>query len=358
MRLMSRLLLAGMIIAAPAAAAQQAATPAEAPKEGAAYTKPKTSWGVPDLQGFWSNTSFTSMQRTPLTSKLVLTEKEAASLVNRNTYTAAYAEEAGASKVDKESSDKLLADKNPSRGYNAFWMDPGKAYARVKGEYRSSWITFPSDGRIPYSDAGMAANMRTNSFEDYEIRPLPERCLMSFTGGAGPVMNNGMYNNTYQIVQSPDSVMILTEMIHDVRVIPIVKSAAEAKHGPKEIPKWGGDAVGWYEGDTLVIETVNSHPKQRSFISPGGKVTERYSRWSDGQLFYEFKGEDAKLYKEAWGGEMSLNLSNEPLYEYACHEGNYALPGILAGARKLEAEGRPHPVEKAIFAGVDVPDGE
>ena len=96
MRLMSRLLLAGMIIAAPAAAAQQAATPAEAPKEGAAYTKPKTSWGVPDLQGFWSNTSFTSMQRTPLTSKLVLTEKEAASLVNRNTYTAAYAEEAGA----------------------------------------------------------------------------------------------------------------------------------------------------------------------------------------------------------------------------------------------------------------------
>ncbi|HOZ28300.1 MAG TPA: hypothetical protein PK080_13115, partial [Hyphomonadaceae bacterium] len=226
MRLMSSLLLAGVILAAPAALAQTN-TPAEAPKEGADYAKPKTSWGVPDLQGFWSNTSFTSMQRTPLTTKLVLSEQEAASLVHRNTYTAARAEEAGASKVDKESSDKLLADKNPSRGYNTFWMDPGAAYARVKGEYRSSWITYPTDGRIPYTEAGIAANTRSSNFDDYEIRPLPERCLMSFTGGAGPVMNNGMYNNTYQIVQSPNSVMILTEMIHDVRVIPIVKSAAE-----------------------------------------------------------------------------------------------------------------------------------
>ncbi len=354
MRLLSKLLLAGMVVAAPVASAQEAG----AAKEGANYVKPKTSWGVPDLQGFWSNTSFTTMQRTALTTKLKLTDQEAESLTRRNTYTAARAEEAGASKVDKESSDKLLADKNPSRGYNTFWMDPGAAYARVKGEYRSSWITYPTDGRIPYTEAGIAANTRSSNFDDYEIRPLPERCLMSFTGGAGPVMNNGMYNNTYQIVQSPNSVMILTEMIHDVRVIPIVKSAAEAKHGPSEIPKWGGDAVGWYEGDTLVIETVNSHPKQRSFISPGGKVTERYTRWSDGQLFYEFKVQDSKLYKEAWGGEMSLNHSAEPLYEYACHEGNYALPGILAGARKLEAEGRPHPVEKPIFAGVDIPDGE
>lgn len=349
---MRLLLLAGLIAAATPALAQ------EAPKEGAAYVKPRTSWGVPDLQGFWSNTSFTTMQRTALTDKLVLSDHDAEQLTKRNTYTAARAEEAGASKVDKESSDKLLADKNPSRGYNTFWMDPGASYARVKGEYRSSWITYPADGKIPYTDAGIAANTRATHFDDYEIRPLPERCLMSFTGGAGPVMNNGMYNNTYQIVQSPGAVMILTEMIHDVRVIPIVASAAEAKHGPAEIPKWGGDAVGWYEGDTLVVETVNSHPKQRSFIGPGGKVTERYSRWSDGQLYYEFKVEDPKLYKETWGGEMSLNHSSEPLYEYACHEGNYALPGILAGARKLEREGRPHPLEKPIFAGVDIPDGE
>jgi len=320
---------------------------------GASYERPKTSWGAPDLQGFWTNTSFTGMQRPAGADRLVLSEEEAAALARRNVYSAARREEAGASKVDEESSRQLLSDGNASRAYNTFWMDPGQSYARVKGEYRSSWITYPADGRIPYTDAGVRANTRTGGFDDYEIRPLAERCLMSFTGGAGPVMNNGMYNNTYQIVQTPGAVMILTEMIHDVRVIPI-----DGRHGPREIPKWGGDSIGWYEGDTLVVETVNSHPKQRSYISPAGKVTERYTRWSEDEIVYEFRVEDSVLYREPWGGEMVLRVSKEPLYEYACHEGNYALPGILAGARKLEAEGRPHPPEKPIFAGVDVSDGE
>ena len=352
MSMLSRLLLASFMIAAPVAAAQ------EAPRDGAAYQKRKTGWGVPDLSGFWSNTSFTSMQRPPGAAKLVMNEQEAAALTRKNTYTAARRQEAGASKVDEKSSAELLADKNPSRGYNTFWMDPGIGYAKVKGEYRSSWITYPDNGRIPYTNEGISANTRAANFDDYEIRPLAERCLMSFTGSAGPVLGNGMYNNTYQIVQSPNSVMMLTEMIHDVRVIPIVQSAAEARHGPSEIPKWGGDSVGWYEGDTLVVETVNSHPKQRSYITAKGKVTERYTRWSDGQIFYEFKVEDPTLYTQSWGGEMALNHSDELLYEYACHEGNYALPGILAGARKLESEGRPHPPQKAIFAGVDEADGE
>jgi hypothetical protein len=323
-----------------------------------AYAKPRTSWGAPDLQGFWTNTSFTSMQRPAGADKLVLSEEEATALARRNVYTAARREEAGASKVDEKSSQALLADKNPSRGYNTFWMDPGQGYAKVKGEYRSSWITNPTNGRIPYTDAGIRANTRTNSFDNYEIRPLPERCIMSFTGGYGPVIGNGMYNNTLQLVQSPTSVMILAEMIHDARIIPIVKSKADLKHGPAVIPKWGGDSVGWYEGDTLVVETVNSHPNQRSYISAAGKVTERFTRWSDTEIFYEFQVEDSTLYSQTWGGEMALRVSNEPLYEYACHEGNYALPGILAGARQLEREGRPHPQEKPIFAGVDVSDGE
>jgi hypothetical protein len=317
------------------------------------YQKPKTAWGAPDLQGFWSNTSLTTMQRPAGAEKLVMSEDEAKKLANRNVYSAAQREEAGASKVDAKSSAELLSDKNASRAYNRFWMDPGQSYATVKGEYRSSWITYPVDGRIPYTERGIQANIRGNSFDDFETRPLPERCIMSFTGGAGPVLGNGMYNNTYQIVQGPDHVMMLTEMIHDVRIIPI-----KGKHGPNNIPKWGGDSVGWYEGDTLVVETVNSHPKQRSYISNAGKVTERYTRWSDTEIFYQFRVEDPTLYKEAWGGEMSLKFSSEPLYEYACHEGNYALPGILAGARQLEREGRPHPIEKPIFAGVDVSDGE
>ena len=319
----------------------------------AEYETPRTSWGTPDLGGFWSNTSLTAMQRPAGAEQLVLSEADAEKLTRHNVYSGAQREEAGASKVDEASSKKLLSDGNASRAYNRFWMDPGESYAKVKGEYRSSWITFPADGRIPYSDAGVRANTRANSFDDFEIRPLSERCIMSFTGGAGPVMNNGMYNNTYQIVQTPDSVMILTEMIHDVRVIPI-----GGKHGPTNIPKWGGDSVGWYEGNTLVVETINSHPKQRSYISPTGRVVERYTRWSDDELYYEFRVEDPTLYTAPWGGEMSLRVSSKPVYEYACHEGNYALPAILAGARELEREGRPHPVELPIFAGVDVSDGE
>ena len=322
-------------------------------KTKSGYETPRTSWGVPDFTGFWTNTSLTSMQRPATADKLVLNAEEAGKLARLNVYSAAEREEAGASKVDAASSAQLLSDGNASRAYNRFWMDPGQSYAQVKGEYRSSWITSPADGRIPYSDAGIRANTRSSSFDDFEIRPLAERCIMSFTGGAGPVMNNGMYNNTYQIVQTPTSIMILTEMVHDVRVIPI-----GGKHGPKEIPRWGGDSIGWYEGDTLVVETINSHPKQRSFISPAGKVTERYTRWSDDEIFYEFSVEDPVLYTSPWRGEMALRTSTEPLYEYACHEGNHALPGILAGARQLEREGRPHPVELPIFAGVDTSDGE
>ena len=352
------------LAAALAAFAIVLAPPAIAQSTGSTepgYQTQRTAWGVPDLQGFWTNTSFTGMQRPAGAAKLVLSEEEAAALARRNTYTGARREEAGASKVDEKSSQELLADKNPSRGYNTFWMDPGQSYAKVRGEYRSSWITNPPDGRIPYSERGIQANTRgggAGAYDDFERRPLAERCIMSFTGGYGPVIGNGMYNNTLQLVQSPGSVMILAEMIHDARIIPIVKSKAAVKHGPAVIPKWGGDGVGWYEGDTLVVETVNSHPRQRSYISPGGKVTERFTRWSSSQILYQFTVEDPTLYNQIWGGEMSLNISREPLYEYACHEGNYALPGILAGARQLEREGRPHPPEKAIFAGVDVSAGE
>jgi hypothetical protein len=347
-------LLAMGVLAPPAATAQAAGL------TESGYKAPQTKWGVPDLQGFWSNTSFTGMQRPAGAAKLVLSEEEAAALAKRNVYTGARREEAGASKVDAKSSQELLADKNPSRGYNTFWMDPGQSYAMVKGEYRSSWITNPPDGRIPYSERGIQANTRGGggAFDDIERRPLSERCIMSFTGGYGPVIGNGMYNNTVQVVQSPGSVMILAEMIHDARIVPIVKSKADAKHGPAVITKWGGDSVGWYEGGTLVVETVNSHPNQRSYITPAGKVTERFSRWSADQILYQFTVEDPTLYKQTWSGEMSFNASKEPLYEYACHEGNYAMAGILAGARQLEREGRPHPPEKAIFAGVDVSDGE
>ena len=173
---------------------------------------------------------------------------------------------------------------------------------------------------------------------------------MSFSGGAGPVMTNSMYNNTFQIVQAPDHVIILIEMIHDTRISPI-----DANFNPEQPAKWAGESRGWYEGDTLVVETRNVHPSQRSYISDAGKVTERFTRWSDGQIFYEFKVEDPTLYKESWGGEMALNAGGK-LYEYACHEGNYAMEGILGGARQIEAAGGTPSLGPGIFAGVEVPE--
>jgi hypothetical protein len=340
-------------ITAPVAGAQAAPAATEP-----GFSVPHTGWGVVDLQGFWSNASLTTMQRPAAASKLVVSEMEAKALAAKDVYTAAQRQEAGRSKVDDKSSKELLADGNANRAYNRFWMDPGTSIAMVRGEFHTSWITSTPDGKIPYSNTGVSANTRQSGYDGPEVRPLSERCIMSFTGSYGPVLNNGMYNNTYQIVQSPNAVMILAEMIHDAKVVPIFPSKAEAKHGPAVIPKWGGDAVGWYEGDTLVIETINSHPKQRSFISTAGKTTERFTRWSDGQIFYQFNVEDPTLYTTTWSGEMGLNATQQPIYEYACHEGNYALPGILAGARQLERQGRKQPVEKPIFAGVDTSDGE
>jgi hypothetical protein len=356
-------LAAGLLALAAGSGHSQVVSQTPAPSTTHAATEPgflapRTSWGAPDLQGFWSNASLTTMQRPDGVGDLAVSPEEADRIAHRNVYSAAARQEAGASRVDADASRELLADGNASRAYNRFWMDPGQSLALVKGEHRTSWITDPPDGRIPYSEGGIAANTRGTSFDGPEIRPLAERCLMSFTGSYGPVLNNGMYNNTYQIVQSPGAVMILAEMIHDVRVIPIIDRPAAGALSLSDIPRWGGNSAGWYEGEELVVMTVNSHPKQRSFISAQGKVTERFSRWSQGQILYRFEVEDASLYTRAWRGEMSLNASREPLYEYACHEGNYALEGILAGARKLEREGRPHPEVKPIFAGVDVSEGE
>jgi hypothetical protein len=317
-----------------------------------AYNRPHTSWGAPDLQGFWSNTSLTSMER-PEGAKLVVTPEEAATLARRNVMTRAILGDRETSSSDPETVKRLLSDKNTSRAYNQFWTDPGNSYAQVKGEYRSSWIIEPADGHIPYTQAGRDALSRNIAYDGPEARPPSEQCLMSFTGGAGPVMTNGLYNNTYQIVQTPTSVMIMAEMIHDVRVIPI-----DGKHGPGAIPKWAGDSIGWYEGDTLVVETVNPHPRQRSLITGKGKVIERFTRWSDGQILYQFNVEDPDLYTRPWSGEMALNVSKEPPFEYACHEGNYSLPSILTGARQLERDHRPQQAIKQPYPGIDVSEGQ
>lgn len=317
------------------------------------YEPPKTTWGAPDLQGFWNNTSITSLQRPGGVDKLVLSPAEADRMVNRNMLVVLSKEDASTNGQDPNNT-KILEDKNNDRGYNAFWIDPGTKVATVKGELRSSWIVEPATGRIPYKpDAARGGGgYAITNFDGPETRPMAERCVLSFSGSYGPVMMNSMYNNTFQFVQTPGAVMILVEMNHDVRNIPIVAGPSEAKHG--SIPKWGGDSVGWYEGNTLVVQTTNVHPNQRAMISQDGKLTERFTRWNDHQITYEFEVNDPTLYSQVWKGEMALN-QGEPLYEYACHEGNHAMAGILGGARQLESEGRVPGMGPGIAAGLVLP---
>jgi hypothetical protein len=302
---------------------------------------PRNKDGRVDLQGFWSNQSATTLTRGASVPKLVLTEAEAKEYESKFTWNV------------NEASQKGLVDVNtppPSgsgaqfgtTGYNAFWLDHGRHYAKVRGEIRSSWLTDPPDGRLPSKPGAQRAQNAGGygSFDSYETRPLAERCIASFSRSAGPVMQNSLYNNTYQVVQAPGHVMIDVEMNHDVRIIPIVKSRADVRHTPGAIQPWFGDSVGWYEGDTLVVETTNVNPRQRAQMSPTGVLTERFSRWSEGEILYEFEVNDPEFYTRTWKGEMVMNKSKEPLYEYACHEGNYALHGILAGARVQEAAGK------------------
>src|SRR5262245_37102253 len=263
----------------------------------APYAPPRTPDGKPDLQGVWSNQSLTNLSRTP-NMKLSPTKEEAKEMIRNNPWILLAQSEEGASKLN----DGLLDDKNNDRGYNTFWIDPGVDFARVRGEIRTSWIVDPADGHVPVSPAGQkaradaAAKKRATMYQGPETLPIAERCLIGFTGAGGPGMLNTIYNNNYQIVQTKDALMILVEMVHDARIIPIAASRAEAKHRPAAITPWLGDSVGWWEGDTLVVETVNVHPEQANqgqiILSPQGRVIEKFARSADGQLYYEFTVED------------------------------------------------------------------
>jgi hypothetical protein len=351
---MKRVALAGLAVALMTGTAAWAADKAYAP--------PRTKDGRPVLEGVWSNAALTNLQRPAGVTKLVVSKDEAEALAKANPFVQLIEAESG----ESDTGDGLLDDGNADRGYNAFWIDPGKMLGKVKGEYRTSWIVEPANGQMPLSDAGRAkvaavrAERQKILFQGPEALPIPERCLIGFSGTGGPGMLNPMYNNNYHIVQTPGSVVINVEMVHDARVIPIGASKAEAQamHAPAAVKKWLGDAVGWWEGDTLVVETVNVRGEQgRSgpiYLSDGGKVTERFTRVGPEEIFYEFTVEDPAYYTQAWKAELALNARQDQVYEYACHEGNYAMPGILGGARKQEAEGVAPSLGPGIF-GTPIP---
>jgi hypothetical protein len=327
------------LILAAALAVASATAAAPAPKWA-----PRTADGHPDLSGVWSNASITKLTRAPGVSKLALTAAEAKALASSDPMVRRQSRDAAPS----DASEGAPAVGDPG-GYNGFWLDPGSTYGQVKGEYRTSWLVDPADGQLPFSDAGMALVRQANAYARAADLPAnPEglepwdRCFISSRGSGGPGMLNNIYNSNLQIVQTPGSVAIVIEMIHDVRNIPVfpTKAAAQAGHGPAILHRWLGDSVGWWEGDTLVVETINVNAEQGRagpiFLTPKARVTERFARASAGQIFYAFEVEDPVYYTRPWRAEMSLNAMKDQLFEYACHEGNYALVDILSGVRSAE----------------------
>ncbi|WP_293906629.1 hypothetical protein [Phenylobacterium sp.] len=309
----------------------------------AGYKAPRNAFGQPDLSGVWTNASITQLERPAQFKSLVITPAQAAAM--EQGYSRMRTSDAGPTDPNAPAPSK---GKDPG-GYNAFWIDPGTKVGAIRGELRSSWIVEPADGKLPYSPEGRrlfqaeVTKIQSN-FDGPEGRQLAERCLLGFGSTAGPPMLNVLYNNTYQIQQDRDHLVILVEMNHDARIVRL----GDRTHPKADIRTWMGDSVGWWEGDALVVETTNFNPGEQLrpgipttvFVSQDARVTERFTRVSPTQILYEFKVEDPKVYTKTWRGEMPINAAKGPVYEYACHEGNYALPGILRGARVTEAAGK------------------
>lgn len=299
------------------------------------YQAPRTEYGAPDLQGVYNIATVTMLERPDqFAEKAAITIEEAAQIGVT-----------GASYLDDLTAEAEEGAPDVG-GYNTFWMDPGERMAVINGEVRTSIIVNPANGKLPWAEgaqraifAGRASSGR-GPYDGPEARPMGERCLVGFGSSGGPPMLPVLYNNHSQIIQTEDYVMILAEMNHDARIIRLTDS----EHS--DIPKWLGDSVGHYEGDTLVVETTNFHEQQgfrgalRHFfyLSPTAMVTERFTRTDESTLLYQFTVNDPEVYSTPWTGELPMNAVEDRIYEYACHEGNYALPGILAGARREEQE--------------------
>jgi hypothetical protein len=304
---------------------------------------PRTPDGRPDLQGIWTNVTITPVERSETFPNLVLTPAEAAQLEGR---VAERIERLAQPSDPKRTAPPKGGDGSTGAagnvgGYNNFWIDSGERVAIVNGERRSSLIVDPPNGRIPpltpeaqKRAAARMAQLKTRGEYDHpEYRPLAERCLLSFASSSGPPMlPNYFYNNNYQIVQTPDHVMILVEMVHDARIVRI-----GGEHLPKQIRPWMGDSIGRWEGDTLVVDTTN-FPPQQTFrgSSENLRVIERFTRVDADTILYRFTIDDPTTFTTQWSGEVPFKASDEMIYEYACHEGNYALSNVLSGERDRE----------------------
>jgi hypothetical protein len=283
------------------------------------YHPARTPDGYVDLEGNWKISNLTPLERSAEFNQLTITAADAARM---------RAEFLGP---------RVLVNQPDDPG-----RDIGRTVEPIRGELRSSLIIDPPDGRIPWQEVykGAAAELRRavlGAVDNPEQRPALERCLSS---GAAPPMQPSADINMYRIVQSPEVTVILAELIHDARIIRM-----HSTHPPAVMTSWLGDSIGWWEGDTLVVETTRFSPSSAArlsiryafLVSPQTIVIERFTRVSNDEMNYVFSVTDPVLYARPWTGETHLLRSNARLFEYACHEGNYGMRNILEGARLREA---------------------
>ena len=306
----------------------------------AGYTPPKDAEGHPDLSGYWTNVTLTPLQRPAnLAGKLFFTPEEAAAYEKAT--------------IESNNADRREGirgtDADVGKAYNDFWWDRG---TKVVSTLRTSLIVDPPDGRIPAltpEAQRRAAERRAaavgHQYDGPESRALSERCLIWPT--AGPPMMPSFYNNNYQIVQGPGYVTVVVEMIHDARIIP----TNNGSHLPKDVRLWLGDPRGHWEGNTLVVETTNFTDKTPfNGSSKDMKLTERFTRTAPDTLMYRFTVDDPSSFSRPWTAEIPMHKTAGPLIEYACHEGNYAMTGMLAGARAEEKEAAAKPAAETPAA--------
>ena len=355
--------LASLILCAAAATA--------VPALGQKSDVPRRHDGRPDLSGTYDIATLTPTERPEaLGERLALSDQEAAAVAQRAQQT--YEALARSSDPDREAP----PEGGNVGGYNYFWLDPGAGAIQLDGKWRTSILTDPPNGRWPamtergrelvqgrldmwgrrvgpgpsLADSAEAwwLDRETGPYDGPEIRPLGERCMLGFGSPAGPPVLPDAYNNLKRIVQTDDRVMIFAEMVHDVRVIRI-----GGEHEPPGNPRWLGDSVGRWEGDTLVVETRNFKPGLSPLSAPGLRqnfltsaelrVTERFTRIDADTLRYQFTVDDPVIWTAPWSGELPWPATEDRMFEYACHEGNYAMGNILRGARLAEREARAKP---------------
>jgi hypothetical protein len=319
---------------------------------------PRSADGHPDLSGVYDIATLTPLARPAnLGLRQTLSDEEAARLARQAAAVMAATSKASDPnrKAPPEGGDGSEGAAGNVGGYNTVWVDNGAGAFKIDGKFRTSIIIDPPNGRMPELTAEgkkraqerartsrpnrgdafwVTENITPGPFDDPEMRPTSERCLLAFGSGGGPPMLPVLYNNLKQIVQTKDTVMILNEMIHDARIVRI-----NGKHEPADIRRWLGDSIGHWDGDTLVVDTTNfSDNPALNGATKNLHVVERFRRVDAKSLVYSFTVEDPTIWTKPWTGEILWPSTDQRIYEYACHEGNYSFTGILRGARLLEAE--------------------